>query len=737
MAINFQKPKAYDPSLAERLPAFSSAGVNHVQKMLDLGFDDAAGIHTDLEEKCTLLQEQLDAKQREVETLKTSLDEVRTNEARAVQKLQSFQQVNRSQNALMKAELQKTRRRLAHTQSVAQRLREQMLWYQAQSPALCLPDHLLGLPSEEEAAEEHAELTQLHERWEKDVGQLSAELEASLLGGRGRGAKSQDAVSSGSQELEEAKKPIELLELLAKKQKKEVDRQANEIESLRASGPEASASPVAASASSEASTCASTGASSLQSQEEVAQLRKELETAEEKAKEQAKKLKQLATAYKKLDQEKIDIEARLNEASASAELARAQGATPKGLPLELVQRVRNTLAAGRATAAQIRAAVQADLQQQLSLVLQEVMQSKVAELQLLMESGNKEWKEKYNIECEKRRKLHNLVQELKGNIRVYCRVRPMTQKESEAGSCISCPSPDEIMIVNPDMGVKKTWQFNEIFQQNSTQEDVFTGIRDLVVSMIDGFNVCIFAYGQTGSGKTHSMQGQPENPGIYMRTFKELFKVAKDRAGWKVELQGACLEIYNEEIKDLLLGQNDKKQKLQVRQAKDGNCVPGLTLRPVTSPEEVDSLLNMAQTNRTVAATDMNLHSSRSHLLVQIHGSMTNPDGKQFSSVITLVDLAGSERLAKSGVSGDRAKEAIAINKSLSALGDVINARATKSQHTPYRNSTLTHLLQDSLGGDSKTLMLLQLNPCASHVEESMCSLQFGARVNAVEMSKK
>jgi len=107
------------------------------------------------------------------------------------------------------------------------------------------------------------------------------------------------------------------------------------------------------------------------------------------------------------------------------------------------------------------------------------------------------------------------------------------------------------------------------------------------------------------------------------------------------------------------------------------------------------------------------------------------------SSQITLVDLAGSERMAKSGVEGDRAKEAIAINKSLSALGDVINARATKSAHTPFRNSTLTHLLQDSLSGDSKTLMLLQINPCKEHVEESTCSLAFGARVNNVEMTAK
>merc|ERR1719454_2149533 len=133
----------------------------------------------------------------------------------------------------------------------------------------------------------------------------------------------------------------------------------------------------------------------------------------------------------------------------------------------------------------------------------------------------------------------------------------------------------------------------------------------------------------------------------------------------------------------------------------------------------------------------MNQRSSRSHLLVQIYGTMTRNDGTRKTSCITLVDLAGSERLAKSGVTGDRAKEAICINKSLSALGDVINARAVKSSHTPFRNSTLTHLLQDSLSGDSKTLMLLQINPCQDYVEESMCSLQFGARVNAVEMQTK
>jgi kinesin family protein C2/C3 len=289
------------------------------------------------------------------------------------------------------------------------------------------------------------------------------------------------------------------------------------------------------------------------------------------------------------------------------------------------------------------------------------------------------------------------------------------------------------------VGQKKRWEFNEIYGQESTQADLFAGVRDLVVSMIDGFNVCIFAYGQTGSGKTHSMQGIPDDKGIYWRTFAELFKEAQGRSGWKVELTVAIAEIYNEEIRDLLLDPSEKNRpKLQVKQSKEGkNTVPGLTMQPVSKVEDVEATLLIGQKNRKTASTDMNQHSSRSHLLLQIFGSMTNSKGKNSSSCITLVDLAGSERLAKSGVAGDSAKEAIAINKSLSALGDVINARATKSAHTPFRNSTLTHMLQDSLSGDSKNLMLLQINPCAEYADESNCSLTFGARVNAVEMKTK
>jgi len=693
--------------------------------MRDLGFDEPEAVggaaHTELEEKCRELTEELEGVRSEVASIKQAMEAAKASEARTAQKLQSFQQVNRSQSALVRAELAKCRRKLAHTQAIASRLREQAQWLQAQKPAMNLPAHLDGLPSEEEAAEEAAELLQMHRRWENDIVQLQAELQT------------QHVASSSAAELDEAQHRIAELEASLKQVKEEGEQQTRELEELRKRSLHA-APPTAPQQAPPAK------APTESQPDSTPALRKELEAAEEKSKEQMKKLKQLAQAYKKLEQEKVDIEAKLKNSEGELVAAREEAARPKApqraaLSPELLRRVQEMMATSRAQLAELRASVRADLHTQVPALLEEVVRGQATDLSKVIEAGTKEWKDKYEIESARRRKLHNLVQEMKGNIRVYCRVRPLAAHES--GSCISFPSGDEIQIRQDSTGTKKTWQFNEVFKEDSTQAMVFAGIRDLVVSMIDGYNVCIFAYGQTGAGKTHSMQGTRDNPGLYMRTFNELFKVARERSGWKVELRGALIEVYNEEIRDLLIGPNDKRTKLQVRQGKEGNFVPGLTLQPVSTAEDVDQLLSTGQQNRTVAATDMNMHSSRSHLLVQIHGSMTTSEGKQLSSVITLVDLAGSERLAKSGVSGDRAKEAIAINKSLSALGDVINSRATKNAHTPYRNSALTHLLQDSLSGDSKTLMLLQVNPCQDHVEETLCSLTFGARVNAVEMSKK
>jgi len=722
--------------------------VTRLQQMRDLGFEDehspqnAAALDggNEGQDRHRELTEQAEEARKKVAELEQSLEAAKTVEARSTQKLQSFQQVNRSQTTLMKAELQKTRRRLAHMQAVATRLREQAEWFQGQAPSLSLPPQLHGLPSEDEACAsgEGEELAQMQQRWENDIGALQALLlsEAGVeVGSSGTRRSPSPPVAAaapavdraggaggGGAELEEARRRIQDLETAVRKQRKDAERQNAEIQQLRASA------ATSGSAAAAAPPVAEVGGASA---EEVANLRKELEASEEKAKDQQKKLKQLATAYKKIEQEKTEAAAKLKEAHEAIE-AKSKAVS---IPPALLTSVRAALAASKAQVKTLRDQVASDLRQQLPAALDEAVQSKLPELQRMVEDSSKEWREKYTIECDKRRKLHNLVQELKGNIRVYCRVRPLNQYES--GSCIAFPSEGEIQIRNDETGTKKTWAFNEVFKENSTQAQLFEGIRDLVCSMLDGYNVCIFAYGQTGAGKTHSMQGTKENPGIYSRTFNELFKVAQERKDRKIELKGALVEVYNEEIRDLLADPNQaRRQKLQVKQSKEGNHVPGMTMKPVASPEDVEEMLTTGSSNRTVACTDMNAHSSRSHLLVQIYGTITTTEGKSTTSAITLVDLAGSERLAKSGVSGDRAKEAIAINKSLAALGDVINARASKSSHTPFRNSTLTHLLQDSLSGDSKTLMLMQINPCKDHVEESMCSLQFGARVNNVEMKK-
>jgi len=691
------------------------------KQLFDLGFDDDAACSPELEEEVQALR-------TEVAELKKALEDAKTNEARTTQKLASFQGVNRSQNSLMRAELQKSRRKLVHMQAVVKRLNEQGTWLLAQSSGLRLPPELQGLPSEEDAADEEEALLKAHRRWESDVVQLQAELLA---------AEARPNVPSP--ELEEARRQVQELQAEREKQKMDSEKQLRHLAKELQRAQQAAAAPQQAVPAAVPPPPAPAVTGSNAGNEEIGLLKNQLEAAEEKSKEQMKKLKQLAAAYKKLEQAKAEIDGKLQATEKEMEAARADAAKPKEpqrkpLSAAVVGRVQSMLAANRQELTKLKASVAADLQQQLPVLAEEVLKSKMGDISALVEAGAKEWRDKYEAESTRRRKLHNIVQELKGNIRVYVRVRPLAAHES--GTCLTFPNGDEITITNENHGSKKTFQFNEVFRENSTQVQLFEGVRDLVVSMIDGYNVCIFAYGQTGAGKTHSMQGTPTDPGIYMRTFNELFKVARERSGWRVELTAAIIEIYNEEIRDLLVPPDKKAPKLQVRQEKGRNHVPGLTLEPVSTPEDVDNLLSTGQQHRTVACTDMNAHSSRSHLMVQIHGSMTTSEGKELRSCITLVDLAGSERLAKSGVSGDRAKEAIAINKSLSALGDVINSRATKGAHTPFRNSPLTHLLQDSLSGDSKTLMLLQMNPCQDHVEETMCSLNFGARVNNVEMKK-
>jgi kinesin family protein C1 len=207
-------------------------------------------------------------------------------------------------------------------------------------------------------------------------------------------------------------------------------------------------------------------------------------------------------------------------------------------------------------------------------------------------------------------------------------------------------------------------------------------------------------------------------------------------------MQASMLEIYNETIRDLLApGRSNSvemsagKQYTIKHDAQGNTTVSDLTTADVFSTADVTSLLEKASHSRSVGRTQMNEQSSRSHFVftLKIFGS-NESTGQQVQGVLNLIDLAGSERLAKSGSTGDRLKETQAINKSLSALSDVIFAIAKNDDHVPFRNSKLTYLLQPCLGGDSKTLMFVNIAPEASSVNETVCSLRFASRVNACEI---
>uniref|UniRef100_A0A8W8KHE1 Kinesin-like protein n=1 Tax=Magallana gigas TaxID=29159 RepID=A0A8W8KHE1_MAGGI len=349
---------------------------------------------------------------------------------------------------------------------------------------------------------------------------------------------------------------------------------------------------------------------------------------------------------------------------------------------------------------------------------------------------NKDLVRRYHKEMQLRKKYHNELVELKGNIRVFCRVRPKIKEDGGGvmgNIVVDYDRDDNGLIYVNNKGRSQTFEMDLVFTPESTQQQVFDEVQSLVTSCVDGFNVCIFAYGQTGSGKTFTMEGNKDNPGINQRALAMLFKETEDRGqDWTYTITVSVMEIYNEMIRDLLSG--DPSYKMEVKMKSDGGLhVPGLCSEEVKSVEDVNQVFALGQKNRATATTNMNEHSSRSHALltVQVLGVNKTTNVRTMGK-LNLVDLAGSERVSKSGADGTRLKEAQNINKSLSCLGDVIHALRSKQSHVPYRNSKLTYLLQDSLGGDSKTLMIVQIAPVEKNLGESVCSLNFAQRVRTV-----
>ncbi|XP_067258555.1 kinesin-like protein KIFC3 isoform X2 [Chanodichthys erythropterus] len=356
-----------------------------------------------------------------------------------------------------------------------------------------------------------------------------------------------------------------------------------------------------------------------------------------------------------------------------------------------------------------------------------------------MSEANKDLLEKYRKEVALRRKYHEQLVELKGNIRVLCRVKPVLKEDQheEGQAVVVTTDPNnESALTVLSKGKAKNFELDKVFHPQATQEEVFQEIEPLITSCIDGYHVCIFAYGQTGSGKTYTMEGTVENPGINQRALKHLFNEIEERKDmWTYNVSVSSVEIYNEVLRDLL---SKDGEKLDIKINPDGTGqlhVPGLRVMEVKSFQHIKKILAIARKNRITFGTQMNQHSSRSHALLTVTVLGTDlASGAKTTGKLNLVDLAGSERVWKSGAEGERLKEAQNINRSLLALGDVIQALKAHQTHIPFRNSRLTYLLQDSLGKGNKTAMVVQVSSLESNVGETLCSLKFAQRVCKVEL---
>ncbi|KAF4945751.1 hypothetical protein FGADI_11683 [Fusarium gaditjirri] len=342
-----------------------------------------------------------------------------------------------------------------------------------------------------------------------------------------------------------------------------------------------------------------------------------------------------------------------------------------------------------------------------------------------------------------RRVLFNKYQELKGNIRVMCRVRPALGNGEGEEAQMSFPDDKtsaEIVLAGPEekssLGqiTRKNYpfEFDRVFVPGTQNQEIFGEISQLVQSALDGYNVCIFCYGQTGSGKTHTMSS---DDGMIPRATHMIYDTItklKEKS-WEYTMEGSFVEVYNEELNDLLTPNERSAKRLEIRhdEARKQTTITNCKSVRLDSPSSVETMLEEAQNNRSVAATKANERSSRSHsiFILKLIGE-NSATGERCEGTLNLVDLAGSERLKHSQAEGDRMKETQNINKSLSCLGDVIEALGRGSGHIPYRNSKLTHLLQYSLGGNSKTLMFVMVSPLEQHLKETLTSLRFATKVH-------
>lgn len=319
------------------------------------------------------------------------------------------------------------------------------------------------------------------------------------------------------------------------------------------------------------------------------------------------------------------------------------------------------------------------------------------------------------------KKLKNEVLDLKGAIRVFCRIRP----SSENNSCGMNTDGEslELSIENK----KDVFLFDKVFGPNDNQCIVYEEIRPMIQSGFDGYNICVFAYGQTGSGKTFTMEGYKKD-GIIYKALDSIYesKLENENEGWKIELKMSVVEIYNENVFDLL---ENIDKKVEIKYVNGALLLHNCIETEIVGKDEIDDLLKKANGNRSVSATKSNERSSRSHLIFMLKLKMEREDENR-ESFFTFIDLAGSERLSVSKAEGDRKKETQNINRSLSALANVVTALVRKDQHIPFRDSKLTYLLMGFLQSNSRVLMIVNVAPEKKHHSETICSLRFASNVS-------
>ncbi|XP_016524465.1 kinesin-like protein KIF17 isoform X1 [Poecilia formosa] len=332
------------------------------------------------------------------------------------------------------------------------------------------------------------------------------------------------------------------------------------------------------------------------------------------------------------------------------------------------------------------------------------------------------------------------------SVKVVVRCRPLDDREKTLG-CKMVLSMDvhrcQCFIVKPGAVEEppKQFTFDGTYYINQTTEQLYNEIAyPLIEGVTEGYNGTVFAYGQTGSGKSFTMQGVSEpatQKGVIPRAFEHIFESIQCAENTKFLVRASYLEIYNEEVRDLL-GSNTKQKHELKEHPECGVFVQDLTMHTVHSVGECERIMEQGWKNRAVACTLMNKDSSRSHSIFTIHLEICNTDAAGQDHIragkLNLVDLAGSERQSKTGATGERLREATKINLSLSALGNVISALVVgRSKHIPYRDSKLTRLLQDSLGGNTRTLMIACLSPADNNYEESLSTLRYANRAKSIQ----